>query len=39
MMIYILLAVLMSVMMSMSMRMGADRPSPILAAIRVEKDR
>lgn len=38
-MIYILLAVLLSVMMSMSMRMGADRPSPILAAIRVEKDR
>ncbi len=38
-MVFILLAVLMSMMMSMSMRMGADRPSPILAAIRVEKDR
>jgi hypothetical protein len=38
-MVFILLVVLMSMMMSMSMRMGADRPSPILAAIRVEKDR
>ena len=38
-MVFIILAVMMGMMMSMAMRMGADSPSPILAAIRVEKDR
>lgn len=37
-MVLIMLAAMMGMMMSMAMRMGAD-PSPILAAIRVEKDR
>jgi hypothetical protein len=38
-MVLIILAVMMGILMSMAMRMGADSPSPILAAIRIEKER